>query len=332
MEMIPDSLDYRYDRRVDPFFLQLFASHGPFRTLTEYALKARYPVDLQFRSNPKTGAQHASLYVGLTTVLDVHWKPDLVRLVAHYSYHSAGFDPAWTSWAPVSAAQARSEAVDDYLDTVIPKAAAGRAAVEGSVQAAVSSFGSGKRAMLDREVMLHFRDMSTRKSVMGSVSVDLLRSLDSAPVPGARPKSFGGKCDLLALDSDGRLLAVEVKPKGVSTIIWAPAQAIVYARLLHLWTRNDPQAAEIISGMISQRQDLHLLASRTPRPVPMPEVLPVVAVQRGMSQHHRERLFAVRHHLQEHGIEDAARLQIFEVTLAGRLLNADRRPLKDVSN
>jgi hypothetical protein len=322
--MIPENLDYRYDRRVDPFFLQFFTSHGAFRTLREYALKARYPVDLQFRSNLKTGAQHASLYVGLTTVLDVHWKPDLVRLAAHRRYHSAGFDPTWTSWAPVSTAQARSEAVDDYLDAVIPEAAAGRAAVEGSVQAAVSSFDSGQRAMLDREVMLHFRDTSTRKSVMDSVSVDLLRSLDNAPVPGARPKSFGGKCDLLALDSDGRLLAVEVKPKGVSTIVWAPAQAIVYARLLHLWTRNDPLAAEIISGMISQRQELHLLASRTPRPVPMPEVLPVVAVQRGMSQKHRERLFAVRRHLRERGIEEAARLQIYEVTLAGRLLNADR--------
>jgi hypothetical protein len=83
---------------------------------------------------------------------------------------------------------------------------------------------------------------------MDNVSADLLRSLDNAPVPGSRPKSFGGKCDLLALDSDGRLLTLEVKPKGVSTIVWAPAQAIVYARLLHLWTRNDPQAAEIISG------------------------------------------------------------------------------------
>jgi hypothetical protein len=149
VKVIPDNLDYRYDRRVDAGFLRLFTSRGVFRTLTEYARKARYPVDLQFRSNPKTGAQHASLYVGLTTVLDVHWEPELVRLAAHPSYHSSGFDPAWTSWAPVSAAQAWSEAVDDYLDAVIPKAAAGRAAVEGSVQAAVSSFGSAKRAMLD---------------------------------------------------------------------------------------------------------------------------------------------------------------------------------------
>ena len=299
--MIPDNLDYRYDRRVDASFLQLFTSRGVFRTLTEYARKARYPVDLQFRSNPKTGAQHASLYVGLTTVLDVHWKPDWVKLAAHPSYHSSGFDPAWMSWVQVSAVRAWSEAVDGYLDAVIPKAAAGSAAVEGSVQAAVSSFDSAKRAMLDREVILHFRDTSTRKSVMDSVSADLLRSLENVPVPGARPKSFGGKCDLLALDSGGRLLTVEVKPKGVSTIVWAPAQAIVYARLLHLWTRNDPQAAEIISGMINQRQELRLLASRTPRPLPMPEVLPVVAVQRGMSQKHRERLLAVRKHLEERG-------------------------------
>jgi hypothetical protein len=176
--------------------------------------------------------------------------------------------------------------------------------------------------------MLHFRDTNTRKSVMDSVTADLLRSLENAPVPGARPKSFGGKCDLLALDSGGRLLTVEVKPRGVSTIVWAPAQAIVYARLLHLRTRHDPQAAEIISGMMNQRQELRLLASRTPRPLPMPEVLPVVAVQRGMSQKHRERLLAVRKHLEEHGIEEAAKLQIYEVTLAGRLLNASASVLR----
>ena len=70
--VMPGDLDYRYDRRVEEDFLALFDSNGPFRTLTEYARKARYPVDLQFRLNPKTRAQHASLYVGLTTVLDVH--------------------------------------------------------------------------------------------------------------------------------------------------------------------------------------------------------------------------------------------------------------------
>jgi len=82
--------------------------------------------------------------------------------------------------------------------------------------------------------------------------------------------------------------------------------------------------------MISQRQELRLLARSTPRALPLPEVLPVVAVQRGISQQHRERLLAVRKHLAEHAIEEAAKLQIYEVTLAGGLLNADGSVLRDV--
>jgi hypothetical protein len=156
MIVIPGDLDYRYDRRVNPEFLELFDARGAFRTLTEYARKARYPVDLQFRRNPKTAAQHTSLYVGLTTVLDVHWKPGVVRLAAHPFFHPVGFQAAGTSWTPISEAAARAGAVDAYLDAVIPEAAKGRAAVEGAVQAAVSSFDSANRVMLDREVLLHF--------------------------------------------------------------------------------------------------------------------------------------------------------------------------------
>jgi hypothetical protein len=94
MIVIPGDLDYRYDRRVDPDFLDLFDARDAFRTLTEYACKARYPVDLQFRQNPKTAAQNASLYVGLTTVLDVHWKPGAVKLAAHPTFHPSGFQAA----------------------------------------------------------------------------------------------------------------------------------------------------------------------------------------------------------------------------------------------
>jgi hypothetical protein len=115
-----------------------------------------------------------------------------------------------------------------------PVASAGHAAIDGAVQAAVSSFGSDKRVTLDREVLLHFRDTPTKERVMDSVCADLLCAVEKTPVPGARPASFGSSCDLLALDSSGRLLTVEVKPRGVPTIAWAAVQAIVYARLLRL--------------------------------------------------------------------------------------------------
>jgi hypothetical protein len=186
MIVIPGDLDYRYDRRVDPDFLDLFDARCAFRTLTEYACKARYPVDLQFRRNPKTAAQHASLYVGLTTVLDVHWKPGAVKLAAHHTFHPSGFQAAWMSWTAIGEAAARAGAVDGYLDAVIPQAATGRAAVEGAVQAAVSSFDSANRVMLDREVLLHFRDTPTKQRVMDSVTADLRRALSTAPVPGAK--------------------------------------------------------------------------------------------------------------------------------------------------
>jgi hypothetical protein len=324
--VIPGDLDYRYDRRVDPGFLELFDTGGVFRTLTEYARKARYPVDLQFRRNPKNAAQHASLYVGLTTVLDVHWKPGAVRLAAHPTFRPAGFQAAWMSWTAIGGAGARADAIDAYLDAVIPKAAAGGAAVEGAVQAAVSSFGSADRIMLDREVLLHFRDTPTKRRVMDGVTADLLLALKTAPVRGARPAALGGRCDLLAVDSAGRLLAVEVKPKSVSTITWAPAQAIVYARLLNLWLRHDPDAAEILSGMIRQREMLGLISRHAPVPSPQPGVVPVVAVQRGMSPELRGRLFAVRMHLRDQGVKEASELEVYEVTLAGRLLPIDDSP------
>lgn len=324
--VIPGHLDYRYDRRVDPAFLEYFEPDGAFCSLTEYARKARYPVDLQFRRNPKTDAQHASLYVGLTTVLDVHWKPGAIRLAAHRTFHPSGFQAAWMSWTAIGQAATQTEAIDGYLDAVIPKAAAGGAAVEGAVQAAVSSFDSPDRVMLDREVLLHFRDTPTKRRVMESVSADLLLALKTAPVPGARPASLGGRCDLLAVDSTGRLLAVEVKPKGVPTITWAPAQAIVYARLLSRWLQHDPKAAEILSGMIEQRERLGLINSQAPIPSPQPGAVPIVAVQRGMSQEHRDRLFTVRKHLSDHGIDEASELKVYEVTIAGRLLPADGKP------
>jgi hypothetical protein len=64
----------------------------------------------------------------------------------------------------VGGLKARADDVDNYLDAAIPVASAGRATVEEAVQAAVSSFDSDKRVMLDREVLLHFRDTPTKEA------------------------------------------------------------------------------------------------------------------------------------------------------------------------
>src|SRR3954447_24451424 len=94
---MPFTGSIRYDRRVGPDFLACFLKGGVAHSLTEYARRARYPVDLQMRHNPKTGADHASLYVGLTSVLNIMAKPKPVSglaLDAHKTWSEGpyGFD------------------------------------------------------------------------------------------------------------------------------------------------------------------------------------------------------------------------------------------------
>ena len=59
----------RYDRRVSAAFLSHFLGDGVAELLPQLAKYARYPVDFQFRKDVKSGAEHATLYVGLTAVL-----------------------------------------------------------------------------------------------------------------------------------------------------------------------------------------------------------------------------------------------------------------------
>jgi hypothetical protein len=100
----------------------------------------------------------------------------------------------------------------------------------------------------------------------------------------------------------------------------APAQAVVYARLFSIWLQHDPEAAETLSGMIEQRKKLGLITSWAPVLPSRPDVIPTVAMRRGVSQELRDRLFTVRRHLADQGIDEAMQLQVYEVTLAGLLL------------
>jgi hypothetical protein len=72
--------------------------------------------------------------------------------------------------------------------------------------------------------------------------------------------------------------------------------------------------------MIEQRKRLNLIKSQTPVLPSRPGVIPILAVQRGVSQELRDRMFTVRRHLTDQGIDEASQLQVYEVTLAGRLL------------
>ncbi len=317
----------RYDRRVSPDFLAHFLKGGVAFSLTEYAGKARYTVDLQMRHSPKTGADHATLYVGLTSVLNVIAKPNPVpslALTAHKTWSEGpyGFDVTWRDAVPVESWVSRWPDVEEYLEKVIPSASFTHGRTEGAVQAAASAFSDGTRVMLDREVTPHFLDTPVKKSVLSPLSQALADALArTKPVPGKPPASFGAECDLLALDSDGRLLAVEVKPS-VSSLVWTPAQATMYARVLRAWADDDagnaPGWRAVVTGMLEQRRQLGL-APRFAAELPSQAVIvPVIAVQRGASSALVGRLWKVQQTLLDEGVGDPS-LEVYEVSLSGRL-------------
>jgi hypothetical protein len=324
---MPFTGSVRYDRRVSDSFLAHFLKDGVARSLTEYAGKARFPVDLQMRHNPKTGADHASLYVGLTSVLNVvsRSKPvPRLALTAHprWSEGPYGFDVGWRDPVPIEEWPSRWIEVEEYLEKVIPSASLTHGRTEGAVQAAVSAFSDGTRVMLDREVTPHFLNTDVKKSVLGPISKRLSDALArTKPVPGKPPASFGAECDLLALDRDGRLLAVEVKPS-VSSLVWTPAQATMYARVLRAWVADDeadtPGWRAVVTGMLDQRRQLGLTPRFSVTLPAVPDVVPVIAFQRGASSKLVARLWQVQQALLDEKVGDPT-LEVYQVSLSGRL-------------
>lgn len=316
----PEHLELRYDRRVSEEFLSLFVPGGELSILAEYARKAPYPVDLQFRRDIKTDAQRATLYVGTEKVLDVHRDGAFaVRFAGHRTRSSqSGFDEIGARSIARRSLGSVENFLGLYLDRVIPPVAGGPAGVEGAVQSAVSSYDSPERSMLDREFILQFRDDPTRRRILGEAGADLLALAKSAPVPGVVPQRLGGEADLVAVDGVGDLLAIEVKPRNASTIVWAPLQVILYARLLSHWLVADHASVDILQGVADQRRAIGLL---TPAAMvgSAPAVRPLLAIQRGIPDRFRDRLAAVVKHLHENDVPEVANLEAYEVDLAGRL-------------
>jgi hypothetical protein len=315
--------DIRYDRRVSEDFLALFAKRGVAHSLVAFANSSLFPLDLQFHKDLKTKAEHATLYVGLTAVLNLkrNSKGEL-RLSAHAAHASKafGFEQSWTKWAPVEAWAQRWLAVETYLERVIPAAVKKHGVTEGAVQTAVSRFWKGDRIVVDREVTPSFKDAATKRRILAECKAEILDVLSTHDFKaGVVPKSFGTECDLLAYDKDGRILAVEVKPYNGSGVAWVAAQAAMYAKVLQHWIDNDSsdeKPAQVLEGMLKQRQSVGLASRFELSLPPRPVVTPVVALQRGAKKVYVDRMLAVRDALAEANV--GPRVEIYEVSMTGK--------------
>lgn len=214
--------------------------------------------------------------------------------------------------------------MERYLERIIAKVVKGGTYIttEGIVQASVSvsCFERARpQAIIDREVLPHFRDIQTKAQIHALYSDPLADTLmERRPVPGTPPARFGMECDALAIQEDGHLLAIEIKPGNVSTLAWVAAQATMYARVLQHWVDRDANWRSVIQGMFSQRKALGLLPQECSLPELQPRVLPAVAFQRIANPVYVARMFKVQDALLAEGIGDPE-LRFFQVAPSGRL-------------
>ena len=225
--------------------------------------------------------------------------------------------------------------VELYLDRVIPLATLSHGNTEGAVQAALASHRSPARVVLDREVTPSFGSTAEKQAFMSASAQPILDALSTAQLGfSGVPGKLGNECDALGIDSDGRVLAIEVKPLSGSSIAWVAAQATMYARIMQGWIDQPPrpghEPTEVLRGMLAQRRQLGL-AGGSFEPSRLLTVVPVVALQRGASPEMVRRMLAARDVLDQANL-GVPPVEIYEVNLLGELLpldesrHADGRP------
>ena len=134
-----------------------------------------------------------------------------------------------------------------------------------------------------------------------------------------RPTRLGDECDVLAVSTEGEILAIEVKPHTASDkdIAWSVLQAGMYADLFQRWADYaGGKAHEVLHGMAAQRKRIGLSSGTGIQLAAPIKVRPVVALDRrakGSAKDAKEKLAEVRAHLAAAGL--ATDLDVRQVNL-----------------
>lgn len=312
-----------YDRRAPEELLIALDRNGWAHSLVEYGRAGQFALDLQLRGYGGRSDHWATLYVGLTKVVDLHYRDGKgYRLDVHPAYKQKwGWSVHWEKWQPADRLAQAWRQVEDYLERVIPSVGA-RYLKEGAVQSAISGFAHQGMVVIDREAAISHANKAEKLALTKSLYDPLLLALER---PGdaawwkAKPTSLGGECDALAVTNAGVLLSIEVKPaKATGPITWSPLQVRHYSTLFAEWVHTTADAPKIIQGMVDQRVRLGLIENNPPTIGDDMEVHPVVAIGHGYSKEALTRLRAVQQRLVD-GKHNDPPLQLNSVTLAGRL-------------
>jgi len=287
-----------FDRRIPEAMRS--ALGGPLSPLLARRNQAPALLDLQLRRDSQnTSHSWASLYVGLSTVLDVHVKvtnvwdgPGEFWLAADKAYRANGdFPDSWRTPMSIDQLAEIWPKVDRYLDRVIPEVGARFTEKEGVVHAAMCSGRATSYRVIDREASPAFKNDTIKKDVIRELGAPLHAAIAKDPCRedwwpavryAANPKQFGTSPDILGVDGDGRLLIIEAKPpEATDGITWGPAQLRFYADLWARLLSYNPDVTDYVISMLEERVALGLTPPGPSTLARPRRIVPVLAIGAG---------------------------------------------------
>ena len=283
--------DLHYGRVVSPALLA--ALQDPLSGVFRWRDTDRRLRDVQLRRQPKGSRSWASLYVGLTSILDIDELGGRFRLRAHATHQlNGGYGSSWPAWGAWQTADQLAKNWPDvlaYLDVIVHKVDARWSDSEGLVHALIADAAQTGVSIVNREASISFRDNSVRQARCTAWGAPIHSAVTGAGHASKwwanlSANRFGTSPDFTGVDASGRLLIIEAKPASATEgIAWGPAQVRFYASMWAAWLDENPVGASLLEEELEQRKALGLLpvGARTTlrRPV---SVVPVLAIGPGI--------------------------------------------------
>jgi Restriction Endonuclease associating with ARP len=259
-------MDMAFDRTISPELLAAIGPDGPLGGLLERRHQRPDVLDVQLRRDQKGTVSSASLYVGLSSVLDLEELRGRFRLKGQASHRQAGgFPERWSEWHTAAELASGWPEVDGYLDRLLAEDAVARRlwSHEGLLQSAIASARSPDYAPFQRDVAISFATRAVRDAITAPRRDRIWTSVQATAGTGTPSRTAQGPVsDFLAADALGRLLVIEARPADEpKQFVGALAQVRLSAELFAELLNRDPDSVERLRSCLEQRGELGLLES-----------------------------------------------------------------------
>lgn len=328
-------MDMRFDRSASDT-LRAALKDGPAGSLVKSAQgQSNEPLfDLQLRRAPKGAESWATLYYGMTALINLKELKGKFKLTADKKYMALeSFDDAWSQRQPLADIEAAWPAVERYLAEAAAYVAENGSALtkEGPVHASLASGNSDAYRVIQREARPSFDSTKVRERRLESWIKpfnDALEERWEGSNWWPRNVKVGSSLDFLAVDIGGRLALIEAKADVASAgeLAKVAVQAGVYAAMFSdLLAEGRPDALAAVAKMLQQRTELGLSRKGVLHLRDKGQVVPVVAIGPGRptDEVHR-RMWTVARAIDDVRGSRVDPLEVWYVDRAGRITEVER--------